>query len=1025
VSLPGMAARHRVTFLMIFLLMAGAGAFGLTQMGLDYFPKVDLGEINIVTVLPGAGPGEVEALISEPIEDAVTGIEDVNTVESESRASLSTVSVKVSLGADIDRVEEDIKEAVDRIQSSLPENASDPVVFALESSMKSLVIVSFSSEIMNSAELRRLVEDEIQPVLSRVSGIATADISGGEIRQINVLVDPVLIWERGVSLSQMYGALAAVSSDQPGGDIDDDGVEISVSVRSGFHDLGQIRELVVGSHGGIPVRLGDVAVVEDGFQEQTNLTTLNGRSTVLIIFRKSSNANTVNTCRALEEEIGQVSEDFSGQLSTDIVYSQADFVRSSMSSLLVTGLQAILLAALVLVLFLGSTVNAGIVSISMPLSFITTFASMYFFGVNLNIMSLAGLSIAIGMIVDNSVVVLENIHRLRRGGAETLAGAERGANQVGMAVTASTLTTVAVFIPMLFVKGMTGQIFRDLSITIASALFISLFVSMTLIPLLAGMSPHLVKTHRKGSPLDVVQHGIHRLEERYAQAVSWCLSHKRSTILPVILLFLVSVLLARQIPTSFIPDVREGTMSIIASAPPGTNLHITDSIAMAMVDSITAVIDPGDIEHSSMTVGRSNGIAAAFGSDAPSRIDLTLYFADRSELSRSVDEYQEVVRRVLEGVPGLEYTITTGMPVGNEYPVQIAVYGPDLQDLRRKGDLVKQALRGIPGTVDHVSSLDEWVEQIEFTPDPAVLSQRGASPAMISSEITLGVLGLDASTYYEEGYGIDVHIGFPGRDLASRERIMGLPVAGAPLGSWGVFESTLVPQVIGHRDRSRAVLVSCKIQGRALGDIGADVESMMDTLDLEGSRWELLGDIPDQKESFASMSLAIIVAILLVYMVMASQFESLLEPFMLIFEIPMALIGVILIHIAAGITLGLTSLVGILMLAGIVVNNGIVLIDFANQLRRQEGLSPEAAVLDAGRKRMRPILMTAGTTVLALVPLALTSSGSSALWSPMALTVIGGMLVATPLTLLVLPVLYVSMDGWHRRRKTDRVEKQA
>jgi len=1014
-SLPGLAARRRITALMAFVLMAGAGLFGLSRMGLDYFPKVDLGEIVIVTPLPGAGPGEVETLVSEPVEDAVVGIEDVSTVESESRASLSTVSVKVSLGADIDAVQEDIEKAVDGIRSTLPGNAMDPIIFALESSMKPLVIVTFSSATLNSAELRRLVEDEIQPVLSRVGGIASADIGGGEIRQINVLADPVLLWERGITMSGVAAALAAVSADQPGGDVEDDGLEVSISLRSGFHDLDQIRQIVVGAHGGVPVRLGDVAIVEDGFQEPTNLTTLNGRSTVLLVFRKSSSANTVNTCRALTDEVLRISEEYSGQLSMDIVYSQEDFIRSSMNSLLVTGLQAILLSALVLLFFLGSPANAGIVSISMPLSFVTTFASMYFFGVNLNIMSLAGLSIAIGMIVDNSVVVLENIHRLRRGGMEALQAADRGASQVGMAVAASTLTTVAVFVPMLFVRGMTGQIFRDLSITIASALLISLFVSMTLIPLLAGMSPHLVKTHRKGSPLDVIQGWLHRLEEGYAGMVSWCVSHRRMTILPVVALFAVAALMARQIPTSFIPDLKEGTMSIVASAPPGTGLHATDSIARAMVDSLAAVIEPGDLDYSYMTVGRSSGIGAAFGSDASSRIDLTLYFADESRRSRPVDDYQEPVREVLEGVPGLEYSLTTGMPIGSEYPIRIAVYGRDLQELRETGARLVEALEDIPGTVDHASSLDEWVDQIAFVPDPAVLSQRGVSPAMLSAEITLGVLGLDVSTFYEEDRAIDVHVSFPARNLSTRERIMGLPVVGAPLASWGTFSSELVPQMIGHRDRSRCVLVSCRIRDRALGDVGADVTAMLDTLDLSGSRWELLGDIPDQKESFASMSLAILAAVLLVYMVMASQFESLLEPFLLIFEIPMALIGVILIHLAAGITLGLTSLVGILMLAGIVVNNGIVLIDFANQIRRTEGVPAAAAVVDAGRKRLRPILMTAGTTVLALVPLALSTSGSSGLWSPMALTVIGGMLVATPLTLLVLPAMYVGTARWHRR----------
>lgn len=1016
-NLPALAINRRVTFLMVFLLMTGAGVFGITQLGLDYLPKADLGQVMIITALPGSGPEEVETLVSEVLEDAVSGVEAVNSVESQSRASLSTVTVDASLGADIDRVMDDVKEAVDRNQTLLPANATDPVVFALESSMKPLMIVSFSSETMSSAGLRRLVEDEVRPVLSRVGGVASADISGGEVRAINVSVDPVLIWERGISIAQIYGVLSAVDADQPGGNLEAGGLDISISVRSGFHSLDQIRELVVGAHGGVPVRLGDVATVEDGFEDPSSISSLDGDNTIMLVFRKSADANTVNTCRSLEAEVERISASYAGQFETGIVYSQEDYVKSSMNSLLETGVQAMVLAAIVLLLFLGSPANAGIVGISMPLSFITTFAFMYAFGVNLNIISLAGLSIAIGMILDNSVVVLENIHRLRKEGAGVREGSERGATQVGMAVAASTLTTVAVFIPMLFVKGLTGQIFKDLSITIVSALMISLFNSMTFVPLLAGMSGRIVKVHRKGSPLLKVQELIQALEERYAGWLSWCLAHRRLTLLPTVGAFLGSMLLVGRIPTSFIPDIQEGMMSITASAPPGTSLEVTDSLACAMVDSIREVFAPGDLVHTSMTVGRSAGISAAFGADAPNRIDLVFYFAPEKDLSMQVDDYQEPVREVLDGVPGLTYTLTTGLGFSTGNPIQIALYGSDLEDLLAKGAILKAGLERIPGTTDHESSLDEWVDLMRFTPDPAVMSQRGANPAAIAAEVTLGVMGLDASTYYEGDEDLDVHLAFDDRAVSSRERILGLPVSGAPLESWGTLETDLVPNMIWHRDRSRSVLVSCGIDGRALGDVGGDVYAMMDTLDLGGARWELLGDIPDQKESFSSMAIAIAVAVFLVFLVMAVQFESLKEPFLLIFEIPMAMIGVILVHVLTGMTLGLTSLIGILMLAGIVVNNGIVLVDFANQEMRAQGLTPVEAVLDAGRKRMRPILMTAGTTVFAMLPLALMSTGSSDLWSPMARTVVGGMVVATPLTLLVLPVMYVLMAERKNRGK--------
>jgi HAE1 family hydrophobic/amphiphilic exporter-1 len=1022
-SLPGLTVKRRVTFLMVFLIMAGAGFFALTQLGLDYFPQADLGEVVIVTVLPGAGPSEVEGLVTEIIEDAVSGVEGVETIESTSKNSTSGVTVVISNTADIDEAEDNIRIAVDRVKSQLPEQALDPFIMALESSQKPLIILGFSSDVLTSGELRRLIDDEIVPVLGRVSGVASTQLTGGEVRQINVSVDPVLLWERGIPISQVYALLSAVKGDQPGGEIDSEGTEISISVRSGFSDLDQIRELVVGTHGGVPVRLRDVAEVEDGHRERSSNVYLDGEKTVVIIFRKSSDANTVNTCARLEEAIADVSDDYGDYFSTEIVYSQKDFVIDSMMSLSWTGVQAILLAAAVLFLFLGSAANAGIVSISMPLSFIATFAAMYMFGVNLNIMSLAGLSISIGMIVDNSVVVLENINRFRREGAGRVEGADKGATQVGMAVAASTMTTVAVFIPMLFVRGLTGQLFRDLSITIACALFISLFVSQTLIPLLASFSEKLVRQHSRRSFLGRIQEAITRLEIVYSRIVSWGTANKWKVLLPVIAVFLVSMTGFATIPKSFMPDIKEGIMQIEIGLAQGTNLAFTDSMALAIEDSILTVIEPGDLSHSWLDIGRAEGMSAFFGSDATSKIELSLYFAPEGERRLSLEEYEVLVREVVNGVPGIEFIIKSDMPIAGEYPVEVIIYGSDLDELRLLGERVKSGMEGIPGTVDVTSSLDEWNTHIDFVPDQTVLTLQGVSRAEIASEMTIGILGRDATSYFDDNEEIDVNLRYSEVFRSSREAVAALPALGAPLESWGSFENTLVPRSISRRDRSRMVTVSCRIDGRALGDVGEDVEAMMDTLDMGTHRWEITGELVDQKESFASMALAIGVAVLLVYMVMASQFESLMEPFILIFEIPMAMIGVVWAHLLMGMTLGITSLVGVLMLTGIVVNNGIVLVDYANQIRRSHKLDAREAVIIAGKTRMRPILMTAATTILALVPLSLGGSSSTAMWAPMARTVIGGLLVATPLTLLVLPVLYVMLGGWHRRRRSRQTER--
>ena len=1007
---------------MIFVVMAGAGLFAVTQLGIDYFPKVDLGQISVVTILPGAGPSEVEGLVTEIIEDAVFGVEGVETVVSVSKNGVSMITLELKNSADIDQAEIDIRDAVDKVKSQLPEGATDPIIMAMESSMKPLIMVTFSSDVMNGTQIRNLVDEDISPRLGRVEGISSVVISGGQVRQINIEVDPVLLAETGIPISRVYGALGSIGGDQPGGDIRDGNMEFAVSVKSGFDNLQSIRDLVIGDQNGRNVRLEEVALIVDGHAEQTQYTHLNQGEAILLVFRKSSDANTVNTCNRLESAIIEVSEEYAGTLDTEIIYNQERFITGSMKDLILTAVQAIILAAAVLTFFLGSVSNAGIISLSMPLSFVASFAVMYLLGVSLNIMSLAGLSISIGMIVDNSVVVLENIHRWRREGEGQAEAAEHGAGQVGMAVTASTLTTVAVFIPMLFVPGMTGQIFRDLSLTIAAALFISLFVSQSLIPVLASRSANLIKPHRERSLSTKIQRWLERLEERYSRAISWFTEHSRFVFIPVIIMFVASLFVMRFIPKTFLPEPKEGLIEIKIGLAPGTGLEFTDSLLVSIEGRIIELIEPGDLENSYLNVGKQEGMGALFGSSSSANGELSLYFVRESERSRNIEYYDTEIRDLLAEIPGIEYSLTSGMPIGNELPVSIVIYGDDLSELRDIGELVKSEMERIPGTVDISSSLENQQMQIDFEPDENVLFLRGKSPVAIGSEVTVGILGLDATTYTESNREYDVNLRYAEEDRSSIEALSGIIAYGMPLDAWGSFHSTLAPEEIGRRNRTRTVEVSCRIADRALGEVAADVEVMMDTLNLSGHRFEILGDIKDRGEAFGTMAIAIGIAIILVYMIMASQFESLLEPFIIIIEVPLAMIGVIWTLFLTGTTMGLTALVGLLMLTGIVVNNGIVFIDYANQLRRKEGLSSRDAIIQAGRKRMRPILMTAITTILALMPLAIGATESSVMWAPMARTVAGGLAVATLLTLIVLPSLYVKLDRWHgsSRGETDK-----
>lgn len=1015
-SLPGLATKRKITFLMVFVVMAAVGLFAVTQLGIDYFPKVDMGMIKIVTIMPGAGPEEIEGLITEVIEKSVSGIEGVETVISTSRNGMSIVTLELTNSADIDEAEINASDAIDRVKGDFPEGAMEPYILAMESSMKPLIILAFTSDKMTGAELRYLVEDEITPRLERVEGVASVELSGGQIRQINIRVDAVKLSEIGIPLSQIYQVLSANSEDRPGGEITDGNIEIAVTVKSGFDTIESIENTVIGVFNGRPVKLLEVATVIDGFREPQNYIHLNGGDAVIAIFRKSADANTVNVGRRLETAIGEVTSEYSETINSTIIYDQKGFITGSMKDLLITGIQAVLLAAVVLTFFLGSISNAGIVSISMPISFIASFAVMYIFGISLNIMSLAGLSVAIGMIVDNSVVVLENIHRCRRDGVKQVEAAVQGTVQVGMAVAASTLTTVAVFIPMMFVPGMSGQIFRDLSITIATALLISLFVSQSLIPLLASRSRRMMKEHSEKSVSGRIEKWLTKLESFYSKKVRWFTEHAQFVLIPLLLLFLASMVVMKFIPKTFLPDPAEGTIDVDFRFAPGVGLEQSDSLSVAVESRILEIIEPGDLSSSYLSVGTREGMGAIFGSNSSNKGSLSIYFVKERERTRSIDEYDREIRQVLAEFPGIEYELTSGMPLGNAFPIEIVIFGSNLDELRSIGDLVTGELSQVEGTVDVQYSLENRLMQLDFIPDEDVLYLRGQSAGRIGSEITIGILGLNPALYVENDKQFNINLRYAEEFRNSEEAASGIMAFGLPLDAWGRFQNTLVPEEIGRRNGIRTVSITCGIRDRALGDVASDIEMLMDTIAIGEHRYEIIGDAKDRKEAFGYMALAIAVAIILVYMIMASQFESLMEPFIILIEVPLALIGVIWTLYLTGTTMGLTALVGLLALAGIVVNNGIVYIDFANQLRRESGMSAKEAIVEAGQKRLRPILMTAITTILALLPLALGTTDSSVMWAPMARTLSGGLAAATFLTLIVLPVLYVKLDRLHTKK---------
>ena len=1005
-GLPAVSVRRRVAFLMLFIAILGAGVFGLTQLGVDMYPDMEFPMIMVVSSLEGAGPEEMEELVTDLLEQAVSRVSNVKNVTSRSMSGLSLVMAEFDWGHDLDQAETDVRRQLDMYEGFLPEDAAEPTVLALDPSLQPVIFLGFTSESLSDFELRRLVEEELEPRLSRVEGVGSVTTLGGLQRQITVTPYPSRLVEYGISITQLVGALQSVRNNTPAGYIDAGGMRINLRVESAFETAAEIEQLVVGYTESGPVELRQIADVEDGMEEQLQYVRFGGRPAVMSYINKRSDANTVNVSKRVNEVLSDISREYQGQLELQVMFEQAEFINMSIGNLGNTALQAVLFAFVVLLFFLRSWRGASVAGVSIPISVFVTFFVMHLAEVQINVISLAGLALAIGLLVDNSVVVLENIFRHREMGKSLWNAAVDGASEVSMAITASTMTTLAVFLPILFVPGLAGQLFREMVLTITFSLSVSLFVALSLVPLISSWVKRLVPKHQERGLAGRISRLLDGLQARYHSLVAWSVGHKKPVLGATALVFVLSLVAASMLPTDFFPRTDDAFLSVALEEPVGTDLETTNATVAALEDSIRAIVPDEDLVAVFSSVGQGEGIMAVFGSSGTNEAEVNIRFTNASQRATSIFDYEAEIREVLDAMPGISYESTAGGTMMTGSAIEIEIYGDDLDMLAEVSERVKGRLQTIEGAVDVQSSVEEQVPEYSFDPDPSRLALFGTSPTQLAYDLSYGFMGTNATVFREGDDEYDVFVRYPERARDSREDAEGAMVLGRPLLAYGELDQRMVPNTIRRKNQSRMATVSCDVHGRSLGQVAGDVRSMLDTVDTAGYRVELGGEMEDQQETFMYLGIAILVAAALVYMVMAGQFESFLEPFIIIFTIPLALIGVVLALLVTGTTLSVMSLVGVLMLAGIVVNNGIVMVDYANQLRRR-GQDLSQAIVEASTTRMRPILMTALTTILAMVPLALEIGEGAESWSPMAISVIGGLAVATLLTLVVEPCIYV------------------
>lgn len=1017
------AIKRPILIIVIFLVIFILGFISLTNIPIELFPEIELPTISIITYYYGASSSDIEEQITKPIESTVSMVPDVEEISSESRESISVVSVTFDYGKDLDAALNDIRAQLDFTKASLPDGASDPLIFKFSSSMAPAVVIGVSSPDMSVYDLSAFTEKKILDRFRQVNGVGSVFASGRE-KKVNIDIDVPLMKKFGIPLSQIKSAIQARNINVPLGEIQDGIMSYSARIPGEYESIEDIKKTVIGTTDNYkPVYLEDVAKVTFGPGELQSISKIVGNEGIVIIVQKQSNTNTIDVVNGVKEKIDEAMEIYPKGTRMDLLYDTSADIKASINNLLTTVLYAFIFVVLIVLLFLRNFRGSLIIAIAIPFSLILAFVYLYFSSSSINIISLASISIAIGMVVDNSIVVLENIFRHRDKENETLRiASERGTGEVVTAILASTLTTIAIFVPLFFVEGFTAVLFEQLAYTVSIVLLGSLLTSTTLTPMLS--SRILRHLGYKKSKFELSTEKIfENIEAAYSRFLHFALSHKKFFIFSIMIIFIMSVMILPNIKTEFMP---QGDSSIIFGSinlVPGLRIEETSSIIDSLNKRIPQEMPEFDIWSLQAGMGSGRG---AMSTDANS-YTITLIGSLKKDFDGR-DYYATIayLRQMLSSYTVVKSSdFSTGGPssriMGGGKQISMEIYGEDLDGIFSIANEIKANMEDIPGFVDISISREKSFENISIVPKKEKLGTTGMNPYFLMQSLYTGITGEAVSVYRADGYEYDINLAFDKQYLSSISDLYGLPVSNPagmmmPLSNVAYVEMTKEPPLIERKNAERFVTLGANLDGIAMSEGVNAVNEIISNIKIpDGVRIEQGGDIESQQESFRDLGIAIMLGILLVFLVMAGQFESFIDPFIILFSLPFAFVGVIWALFITGTTLSIMGFIGMLMLVGIAVNNAIVLVDYTNKLR-QRGMSLEEAVPLAGKTRLRPVMMTALTTMGGLLPLALSTGEGSSMWRPLGVTVVGGLLAATIITLILIPVIYSIFEKRIKRK---------
>ena len=1028
-SLPGFSVKRKVTITMLILIIVVVGAIAFTKLGLDLMPDIDYPALTVITGYRGASPQDVEQLVSKPIEEIVSSVSRVKEVKSVSQEGLSMVTVEFEWGTDLDAAAQDIRDRIGRFRNYIPEDADDPIVYKFSTSDFPVLYYGVSSKSLSQSELKKLLDDEVVERLSRLDGVASVQALSPREREIIVQPDLQKLASYGIGVDKIIQAIRFENVNQPAGYILDSHKEKDIRVRGQFDNLKQIRNIVIGvTRQGKVIHLGDVARVE--FRDYVARVTadINGEPAVVMIVTKTSTANTVQVARRVKKELSEIRKKLPPDIKFNLVFDQESpitrIANRTVSNIIVGGI----LAIIVLFIFLGNWRPTLVISLSIPLSIVATFIAFYLAGYTLNILTLGGLALGVGMLVDNAVVVIENTYRhFEEKGLSPDQASVVGTEEVAMAIAASTFTTIAVFFPMVFASGITGQLSRALALSISFALLSSLFVALTITPMLTSV---LYRESQRGEKTKITAFFNRfsdsfvkgKMRQVYEQLLRTALKRRGIVITVVFALFILSFGIIKIVGTEFMPKMDRSMIMMKIKAPVGTPLEVTNRIVSEEAKLLASFPETISV-LSSVGASQEGSVGSSSFEFSPSGSHEGMLWAKikyKEERKRSDDEIMEEFRKKVPKYSGVENQILDMgrmMSGGSLYPVEIEIYGKDLNSIYTVARRVEDVLSTVKGIRDVNMTYQAGKPEVVLVPRRDVISRLGLSTGYIGSLINYATTGELATRMSYRGENYDVRVQLPEEQRENLNSLLKFPIV-TPLGS-RVYISDLVrikedsgPVRIYRDNKQRVITVRANIVGRSLGQAVAEAEKKLEPIMNNlpsGYSMEIAGQYKDLQDTIKTMIQVFLLAALLTYMIMAAEFENLSHPFVIMFTIPLALMGVFAGILIAGTPLSLPVMMGIVMLAGIAVNNGIVMVDYINQLIAR-GKAPFEAVVEGAVTRLRPVLITALTTIFGTLPMALSRSSGSEMRAPMGIAIVGGLTVATLLTLFIVPIVYTYMN---------------